>query len=128
MKDLADRNDVKFNQYCKKAQNFAREHNNADKERFERRTTVTIKLIKTFNTLKIKTTEVIKETEVTRFTRAVTSMSDVVQKCYRCEKLNYILFDCSQKTAETKLLKETDDMSFNETSRSESDVNESEKE
>ena len=128
MKDLADRDDVEFDQYCKKAQNFARKHSDADKERFERRATVTTKLMKTFSTLKIKTTEVIKETEVTRLTRTVTSMSDVVQKCYRCEKLNHISFDCSQKTAETKLLKEADDMSFNETSRSESNVNESEKE
>ena len=84
--------------------------------------------MKTFNTLKIKTTEVIKETEVTRFTKAVTSMSDVVQKCYRCKKLSYISFDCSQKIAETKLLKETDDISFNKISKSESDVNESKKE
>ena len=84
--------------------------------------------MKTFNTLKIKTTEVIKETEVTRFTRSVTSRGDAVQKYYRCEKLNHISFDCSQKTAETKLLKETDDMNFNEISKSESDVNESKKE
>ena len=87
MRDLAGRDDVEFDQYCKKAQNFAREHSDAGKERFERRATVTAKSMKTSSTLKIKTTEVIKGTEATRFTRSVTSRGDAVQKCYRCGML-----------------------------------------
>ena len=128
MRDLAGRDDVGFDQYCKEAQNFAREHSDAGKERFERRATVTAKSMKTPSTLKIKTTEVTKGTEATRLTRPVTSRGDAVQKCYRCGKLDHISFDCPQKAAEAKLLKEADDMSFDEASRSGSDVNESEKE
>ena len=64
-----------------------------------------------------------KESEAsTQTLKSSKPVTNTEMKCYWCDKPGYIASECSQKKAETKMLEETDDMSFDESNESNSNI------
>ena len=134
IRSLEVKDNISFTQYCKETQSFTWELTNVVKEHFEQQaislTSRSLKLAKLASSFKIKITVTItKELKVlTQTLRSLKSVTNMKIKCYWCGKLDYIAFEYSQKKTEAKMLEKINNMSFDESNESNSNISDLENE